>query len=103
MDLAQQGHAGWLIEVVEEVRQQFGVIGSAEIHLECAAGQHVVTVLDAGLLRVLQSYAQHGSPVETGDARLRVLFGDFDAKEPMAGGDVQHAHWAVVPIEHDRA
>src|SRR5579863_161811 len=68
---------------MEKIRQQDRVIRSAEVNVKGAARQHVVTVLHAGLARVLQRHSQDRRPVQSRHVCLRILFRDFDAEKAV--------------------
>ena len=88
---------------MQKVRQQHHVVRPLEVHFERAARQHVVAVLHACFLRILQCYAQHRRPIQACHMRLRILFRNLNPEQPVTGRDIQHAHRPVVSFQDHRA
>ena len=103
VDLLEQANVGGTVEVVEEVGEKDDVVWAGEVDVEGRAGEHVVAVLNAGFLGVFEGDAKDWSPVEAGDMGMGVLFGDLDAKEAVAGGDVEDTHGASTAIKNQFA
>jgi hypothetical protein len=61
------------IEVMQEIGQEDQVVTAAELGIKSAAVDRLITIADAGLLRVVFRNFQHGFPIERGDLSLRVV------------------------------
>ena len=80
---------------MQEVRQQHQIVAGSIIDIERAAGFGLITIGNAGSLRILFGDFQDVRPIDRGDFDLRILFGERDAVQPVTGGDVEHAQLPV--------
>ena len=103
MDFFQQAHAGRLVEVVQKIGQQHGIVRPVEIHIESAAGQHRIAFVNTGLASIVQSHAQHRCPIQARDVCLQVLPRNFNSEQAVTSSDIQHAHRTRVSFQHNRA
>lgn len=101
MDFRQQPLAGWWVEVGEEVCQEHEIVSLAKLLREHAAGNRTVAVGNARRLGVFSPDREDARPVERDDFRLRVLSGDGDPVEAMAGGDVEYLDAAAEPVNEN--
>ena len=69
----------------------------------CGPVQTLSLIHISGFLGVFEGDAKDWSPVEAGDMGMGVLFGDLDAKEAVAGGDVEDTHGASTAIKNQFA
>ena len=90
MHLAEQLLVRSRVEVVQKIRNQNDVVAGAKIHFKGAAGDGGIAIRDAGLAGVFFRHFQHIRPVQADHFRVRVLLGEGDSVQAMAGGDIEH-------------
>src|SRR3984957_16577683 len=91
--LAKHLFVGGRVEMVQKIRNQDDVVTGAEIHFERAAGDGRIAIRDAGLRGVFFGDFEHVGPVQAHHFRVRVVLGEGDAVQAMAGRDVQNFNW----------
>src|ERR1043166_5046466 len=74
-------------------RSSFGtnsIVTAAEVHIESAAFDRLITIGNSGFLRVLLRDFEHGFPIDRGDLSLRVVGCKRESEHTVAGGDVEN-------------
>ncbi len=77
-------------EMVEEIRQQDGVVGAIQLYFEDAARQKTVAAVHAGSPRIGQRKLQHSRPIYRGHPRRRISLQQPYPKSSVPRRDIQH-------------